>query len=571
MKRNLLIFIMLLIFPGIVNAYELTCDTGLFSFNETFHCQIINDPNSYEYIKGTLTENEGLECKIVSHNEGLEVISETEKSFHYTGNTVEENLVTFECKSISKNPSSITSQIFINDFTYKIKDRKEENLLLRSDYINLNQYIEEEKETKPRDTTNADSLLASIKESQLNQLNFSRFVTQYNLEVVFDIEELNLEILPLNSEATIKIEGNQKLELGKNIIDIYVTSPDGSSTTCYTLTINRLPKGETVYLPEQDSKLKTLTISGFTINFESEIFDYKIHLNEKQSSVVVNATPNHSGAIVDVSKYQNLQNGDIITITVTSEDGSNVTKYRIKVTKDLPKKDYGPYLVFAGIIIVIVLIVLLILYTNSRQKKDPLLSLKLPNKIKNKGKKFNKNIVPEAPVSKDSVGQIQEYHENVVQIEKTVDVNQGENTQIVEEKPNNKEFVLQPTENKEPIKQTESNKEPIQNIQNQNMFDNPVQEVKETNIFDNPVQEVKETNIFDNPVQEVKETNIFDNPDIVQQNETVVIPTNNTAQVLPNIPNEPKLPRDQGMIQENNVNQSINNSSDVEDIDIIEF
>lgn len=560
MKRKLLILIMLLILPGFVNAYELTCDTGLFSYNETFNCRIQNAPNSYEYIKGTLTENTGLECKIISHAEGLEVVSESEKHFEYTGNALEDNLVNFECKSVSQNPAAITSQIFVNDFTYKILEQKEENLLLRSDYINLNQYIIEEEDTKPRDTTNADSLLASIKENQLNQLNFSRFVTQYNLEVVFEVEELNLDILPLNSEATIKIEGNQKLELGKNIIDIYVTSPDGSSTTCYTLTINRLPKGETVYIKEQDSKLKTLTISGFTINFESEIFDYKIHLNEKQSSVVVNATPNYSGATVDVSKYQNLQNGDIITITVTSEDGSNTTKYRIKVTKDLPKKDYTSYFIVAGITITIILIILLIVYTSSRQKKDPLLSLKTPNKVKNKGAKFNKNAVPEAPVAKESVGQIQEFQDNNISKEKPEEINQIQINQPL----NNQTEQLE-----------EANKEikNIESIPEEANIEIPKQNNLETNIFDKQMEEPQqETNIFDNPnLYQNKETNIFDQiNEPTQQSETVVIPTNNTSSILPSTPTEPKLPRDQGMIPTESFNQN-NNSNNTDDIDIIEF
>ena len=220
------------------------------------------------------------------------------------------------------------------------------------------------------------------------------FITKYEIEVLFEVEQLDLKVLPVNKNAIVKIEGNQKLEIGKITIDIYVTSPDNKTTTCYSLYITRLARGEEIYYPKKDATLSNMTVTGYSIKFNKDIYEYHIHLDRNTSKVEVNPTTTYEYAIVDISKTNNLVNNDIITVTVTSADGTNIQKYKIRVTKDAPKKDYSLYITLGIIIIVFLVVAYLFLRTSKKEKNDPLLRLKTDKRKVNKGAKFDDSGVP---------------------------------------------------------------------------------------------------------------------------------------------------------------------------------
>lgn len=141
-------------------------------------------------------------------------------------------------------------QIFINDFKSHTKSQIGEpsEEIVRSNYINVAKHVEKTTtaSTKPRDTSNSNSRLKALAEDNLN-ITFSGFITEYNAEVVYEVEKLDIKALPFNSDASVRIMGNQTLTVGLNVIDIYVTSPDGRAITCYTLNVTRLNEGR-VYI-----------------------------------------------------------------------------------------------------------------------------------------------------------------------------------------------------------------------------------------------------------------------------------------------------------------------------------
>lgn len=403
---NLVLFIILVTIPFVsVSAFEISCDEGLHEFEEFFNCHLMgaNTNENYDTLSGTITNNEYVNCLRYTDGVGLSNQNTTDnKAFSYTGKPTTNIVSTFRCQVIKKAEEDQRVQIFINDFKSHTSTQagSPSEEIVRSNYINIATYVEKTTtvSTKPRDTSNSNSRLKALAEENIN-ITFSGFITEYNAEVLYEVEKLDIKALPFNSDASVRIMGNQNLNVGLNVIDIYVMSPDGASTTCYTLNVTRLKEGESVYYSESDSSLKNLTVTGFTIGFKPEVSEYKIHLDNQTDKVEVNAIPNVDTATVNISNTSNLTNGSVISVTITSEDLSSETKYKIIITKDAPKKDYTPYIVLGILGLLGVIVVIIIIYTNKKNKKDPLLRLKNDKRKVNKGKKVNQNVIPEAESS----------------------------------------------------------------------------------------------------------------------------------------------------------------------------
>lgn len=81
-----------------------------------------------------------------------------------------------------------------------------------------------------------------------------------------------------------------------------------------------------------NTKLSSLTLSSGNIEFNSDINNYEIEVDNNVNSINVNAVPVDSNSKVEITGNSNITNGSIITITVTGTDGSN-TQYKIIVKK----------------------------------------------------------------------------------------------------------------------------------------------------------------------------------------------------------------------------------------------
>lgn len=397
MKSIKYILLFILLIPFNVYAYELSCPSGPFEYEDTFECYIKgNDSITYDELSGSFdfSNSSVLTCDIEEPSNGLSK-KDASKGFSYTGKSDSEELVKLSCKVTTKPSSSGYEQIIVPDFKYHELDSNKDAFteILRSKNILYKGYVEQKQvDTKPRSTENPNTRLKNVSDPNLDFI-FSAFKTEYDISVKYEIDSVDLLVVPNNEEATVEIKGSQKLEIGENIIDIYVTSPDGESKTCYTLTINRLKRGEDIYYIEKDSSLSALTIDGYRINFESIIYDYKIHIKYDVDSVNVKATATNPGASINVSNTDDLKNGSTITVTVTSQDGSSTSTYNIKVTKDSAPKDYKSTIYITVFVVAIAIVIIIILRTNVKNKSNPLLKKKSNKKENNK---LDMNSVPNA-------------------------------------------------------------------------------------------------------------------------------------------------------------------------------
>lgn len=392
-----LLFIFLLL-PKNVLAYQLSCDSNIIEYNQNLFCHLSGQANqNFELFSGNITSTDNLiSCTPISYGAGLSKIDDS-SSFVLSGTTQDETIVTFSCYLNEKLTEVKKTQIKIDDFKYKLEHEAEENSneILSSDFINANIYKEEiETDDKPRNTTNPDSLLATLSEDNLH-FTFSRFVTIYTQEVLYEVDHLNLNIIPNNANAKVRIVGNDienntNLNIGENIIDIYVTSSNGT-TTCYTLYVTRLVQGEEIYYPESDASLFSLIVPGYAIHFNKDVYEYKIHLTRDISKLTVNAVPTYDEANVNISSTENLHNGSIIKISVVSKDKTTTLDYTIRITKDAPKQDYTPYIVLGIVTVTLIILVIIFIKTsqNKKNNKQNINNNELSNNIQNSN--FNSN------------------------------------------------------------------------------------------------------------------------------------------------------------------------------------
>ena len=130
--------------------------------------------------------------------------------------------------------------------------------------------------------------------------------------------------------ATLTGSGLKNLNYGDNNFNIIVTAEDGITQKTYTVKITRPDNRNT------DSKLKSLTISNYSLSFDSSTTSYNIVLPSNIDNFSVSGEVNNAKSSIAYYPAQsiNLNYGQTATIaiTVTAENG-NQTIYRVTATR----------------------------------------------------------------------------------------------------------------------------------------------------------------------------------------------------------------------------------------------
>ena len=111
---------------------------------------------------------------------------------------------------------------------------------------------------------------------------------------------------------------------------------DGSSfvvTTKKTVKPTKRPTTTTTAAPK-DSRLMSLSLSNGNFSFNPDIYEYAVTVENNVSSIIVNAVAMDSTSQITVSGNENIFNGSVINVTVSTTDG-NISTYNINVTKEV--------------------------------------------------------------------------------------------------------------------------------------------------------------------------------------------------------------------------------------------
>jgi len=203
-------------------------------------------------------------------------------------------------------------------------------------------------------------------------IDFDENNTEYFVIVNYDIEKVNIDGTVSDSKAKATGFGEKTLAVGDNMFEIIVTAENGKTKT-YKVNVKRLTEDESV---SSNADLKFLEVEGYTLNFDKNTLSYRLKLVNDITKLNINYETDDSKAIVNLKGNDNLKDGSVVVLQVTSTDGT-VKEYEIIIDKDEPKASdedkSGDTLLYAmisiiSILLVIVVVIIIIKRKNKRIK-----------------------------------------------------------------------------------------------------------------------------------------------------------------------------------------------------------
>lgn len=199
--------------------------------------------------------------------------------------------------------------------------------------------------SKPQTTTEKkanNSKLSSLEIAEgVISPAFSSATNEYSIRVPNTVTKLSISAVADSSRATIKITGNEELQIGDNNIEVIVTAEDGSKTTYKIFAKRAQPQ-----LSLQSLSISYIDKNGEKIElplnpeFNFDIYEYSIddYISHTVKQVEILGIANRENAAIEVIGNENLKTGENeITIKVTAVDEAGLEEqktYTIKVKKD---------------------------------------------------------------------------------------------------------------------------------------------------------------------------------------------------------------------------------------------
>lgn len=193
----------------------------------------------------------------------------------------------------------------------------------------------EENNQPPNNNQNTNQLSSNAYLSSL-QVNvegisprFNKNTTKYYLTVDNTIDTIKVTATPEDNNARVEVTGNTNLQIGSNTITIIVTAQDGVSKRNYLIEVTKTDDPNNV-----NTNLENLAIENVTLNpeFSADILEYSTSVGSNIESLNILAVPQIEGANVKIIGGDKLAFGNnVITITVTAKNGSNIKNYTVNV------------------------------------------------------------------------------------------------------------------------------------------------------------------------------------------------------------------------------------------------
>ena len=254
------------------------------------------------------------------------------------------------------------------------------------------------------------------------KITFDKEMLEYETTILYEIKKIDIQVELEDSKSTYEITGNDNLKVGENLIIITVKA-ENESTREYKIRVVRKEESEAL---SNNSKLNSLIIDGYSINFSPTKYEYTIKI-AKEEQLQIHYQADDKGSIVSIQGNENLKNGSIIIVKVTAEDGTK-TEYKITVAKS--DNNIFVYIIIGIVVLILIIIVGLILGKNKPKTSNgkEIVQQKNTNKVVNEVP-IMQNIIPQVstPVLEQVPTQITESQTITIQPE----VNQN-----VIEKPN---------------------------------------------------------------------------------------------------------------------------------------
>lgn len=200
--------------------------------------------------------------------------------------TINQNINNIEIEAIPENPNSQIEIIGNTNLKYG-----ENNIVIKL-ILNNEETIYSIKVVKTQDLELANCNLETLAiENGLVEPAFDANITDYKINISNDTTQLNILAIPQNENAKIEIYGNEKLEVGDNLIEIIVTAQDKTTKKKYSITAYRKTQQETnEYIKvqkENEERLQELiTQTNADYGYDAEKTSYIITRYNSNSEII---------------------------------------------------------------------------------------------------------------------------------------------------------------------------------------------------------------------------------------------------------------------------------------------
>ena len=197
--------------------------------------------------------------------------------------------------------------------------------------------------TDPAPVLDSDSKLKSLGVTGYSlSPSFNSSTKAYTVSVPEGTENVTITAQCNSSKATLDQSsvGQKSLSGDTSTFTVKCTAENGTSSN-YTITVNRQKHTEPEPTKSSDSKLKSLGVSGYSYSpkFDPDTLTYSMTVSNGIRGLYVQAVPRDEKATLEIEGDSKWEVGkNTIVITVTAEDGSSKTVYRVNVTRESEKK-----------------------------------------------------------------------------------------------------------------------------------------------------------------------------------------------------------------------------------------
>lgn len=207
--------------------------------------------------------------------------------------------------------------------------------------------------------------------------SFEKSKTKYFVEVENKVKKATIKATSEDDTATVTIDGPKVLEVGDNEYTISVKS-ESNTTKFYKVIVTRKDEEES-----SNTDIKSIKIRGYHLNFDKNSKTFYLNIKKEDTELDITVNTKDKKANYDIEGNENLEDGSVVKIVVTAQNGDTDT-YRIIIQKE--STNIIPYII--GVAILIIIIVIIVVVMKNKKKKD---NDKDDNKDKKSINKVNQN------------------------------------------------------------------------------------------------------------------------------------------------------------------------------------
>lgn len=294
------------------NTITLDCDKDSINSGDEFSCKIV----------GHFSNNVSGFSTSISVSDDIEIVNIVSEWDATIKSIESDNTIV-----LADDENTITGDVNIANINLKNKGNSKDDSTIKLQKVSI--AYEEGGISKDMDISDVvKNIHIKSSNSYLSFLSISGASIDFKSNITeYSIDSLDQSVITISATSSIASStitgdlGEQKLEYGKNIFKVTVTSEDGNSTT-YTINI---------YRPSGNSSLDSLSVEGTNVEFNSEKLNYDLIINSDKTNIT--ATASSSTSKVEGTGEKKLAYGkNEFKIIVTAENGSERT-YILNITR----------------------------------------------------------------------------------------------------------------------------------------------------------------------------------------------------------------------------------------------